>query len=207
MAGWHHWLDRCEFEWTPGVGDGQGGLVCCNSWGRKELDTTERLHFHFSLFTFMHWRRKWQPTPLFLPGESQGQECLVGCHLWVTQSWTQLKQLNSSSSNREAWHAVIHGVTKSRTWLSDWTELNWFHYSLYIDFFISSRSLIKLSCIISILPPSSLLCITLWTSLSDPDCGLCIRKWLLASLLAPLLILPHLILVPSICLLPLLFSM
>ena len=35
-----------------------------------------------SLFTFMHWRRKWQPTPLFLPGESQGQGSLVDCHLW-----------------------------------------------------------------------------------------------------------------------------
>ena len=35
-----------------------------------------------SLFTFMHWRRKWQPTPVFLPGESQGQWSLVGCHLW-----------------------------------------------------------------------------------------------------------------------------
>ena len=35
-----------------------------------------------SLFTFMHWRRKWQPTPLFLPGESQGRQSLVGCHLW-----------------------------------------------------------------------------------------------------------------------------
>ena len=35
-----------------------------------------------SLFTFMHWRRKWQPTPVFLPGESQGQRGLVGCHLW-----------------------------------------------------------------------------------------------------------------------------
>ena len=34
------------------------------------------------LFTFMHWRRKWQPTPVFLPGESQGQGSLVGCHLW-----------------------------------------------------------------------------------------------------------------------------
>ena len=43
MAGWHHWLDGREFEWTPGVGDGQGGLACWNSWGRKELDTTERL--------------------------------------------------------------------------------------------------------------------------------------------------------------------
>ena len=36
----------------------------------------------FSLFTFMHWRRKWQPTPLFSPGESQGQRSLVGFHLW-----------------------------------------------------------------------------------------------------------------------------
>ena len=35
-----------------------------------------------SLFTFMHWRRKWQPTPVFFPGESQGQGSLVGCHLW-----------------------------------------------------------------------------------------------------------------------------
>jgi len=43
MAGWHHWLDGHESEWTPGVGDGQGGLACCDSWGRKESDTTERL--------------------------------------------------------------------------------------------------------------------------------------------------------------------
>ena len=45
MAGWHHWLDECESEWTPGVGDGQGGLACCNSWGRKESDTTEQLNW------------------------------------------------------------------------------------------------------------------------------------------------------------------
>ena len=44
MAGWHHWLG-CESEWTPGVGDGQGGLACCDSWGRKESDTTERLNW------------------------------------------------------------------------------------------------------------------------------------------------------------------
>ena len=43
MAGWHHWLDGHESGWTPGVGDGQGGLVCCDSWGLKESDTTERL--------------------------------------------------------------------------------------------------------------------------------------------------------------------
>ena len=45
MAGWHHRLNRHEFEWTPGVGDGQGGLAHCNSWGCKDLDTTERLNW------------------------------------------------------------------------------------------------------------------------------------------------------------------
>ena len=53
-----------------------------------------------SLFTFMHWGRKWQPTPVFLPGESQGRGSLVGCHLWgrtesdtteVTQQQQQCK--------------------------------------------------------------------------------------------------------------------
>ena len=51
MAGWHHWLDRRESEWTPGVGDGQGGLVCCNSWGHKESDTTERLNWTETILT------------------------------------------------------------------------------------------------------------------------------------------------------------
>ena len=41
MAGWHHWLDGQEFEWTPGVGDGQGGLACWDPWGYKESDMTE----------------------------------------------------------------------------------------------------------------------------------------------------------------------
>ena len=44
MVGWHHRLDVYGFGWTPGVGDGQGGLACCGSWGRKELDMTERLN-------------------------------------------------------------------------------------------------------------------------------------------------------------------
>ena len=44
MAGWHHRLNRHEFECSPGVGDGKGGLVCCDSWGCKELDTTEKLN-------------------------------------------------------------------------------------------------------------------------------------------------------------------
>ena len=60
----------------PGKSHGSRSLVGCNPWGREESDTTERLHFHFSLF--MHWRRKWQPTPVLLPGESHGRRSLVG---------------------------------------------------------------------------------------------------------------------------------
>ena len=44
MVGWHHQLDGHEFEQALGVGDEQGGLACCDSWGHKELDTTERLN-------------------------------------------------------------------------------------------------------------------------------------------------------------------
>ena len=55
---------------------GQRSLVGYSPWGREETDTTS---LSLSLFTFMHWRRKWQPTPVFLPGESQGRGSLVGC--------------------------------------------------------------------------------------------------------------------------------
>ena len=44
MVVWHHWLNEHEFELALGVGDGQGSLVCCSPWGRKESDTTERLN-------------------------------------------------------------------------------------------------------------------------------------------------------------------
>jgi len=76
MAGWHHRLDGREFEWTPGVGDGQGGLACCDSWGCKESDTTERLNwtelnwmafptfFKLSLnFTIRSWWSEPQSAP------------------------------------------------------------------------------------------------------------------------------------------------
>ena len=55
MAGWHCWLDGLEFEWTPGDGDGQGGLACCDSWGHKELDMTEQLNWtEYSIVYIYH---------------------------------------------------------------------------------------------------------------------------------------------------------
>ena len=51
MDGWQHWLNGRESGWTPGVADGQGGLACCDSWGQKELDMTERLNW-----TELNWK-------------------------------------------------------------------------------------------------------------------------------------------------------
>ena len=53
MAGWHHWLDGHEFEWTLGVGDGQGGMACCDLWSHQESDTTEQLNW--TLFKGAWW--------------------------------------------------------------------------------------------------------------------------------------------------------
>ena len=70
-----------------------------------------------SLFTFMHWRRKWQPTPVFLPGESQGRGSLWAAVYGVTQSWTQLKRLSSSSSR-----LVITFLPRSKRLLISWLQ-------------------------------------------------------------------------------------
>ena len=87
MVRWHHWLDGHEFEKALGVGDGQGNLVWGSPW--RSLIVVHDCATSLPLFTFMHWRRKWQPTPVFLPGESQGRGSLVGCRLWgLTESDT-----------------------------------------------------------------------------------------------------------------------
>ena len=61
MAGWHHWLDGRESQWTSGVGDGQGRLACWDSWGRKESDTTEQLIWSDLIFNFIKAFLEWFP--------------------------------------------------------------------------------------------------------------------------------------------------
>ena len=60
-----------------------------------------------SLFIFMHWRRKWQPTPVFLPGESQGRGAWWATVYGVAQSQTWLKRLSSSSSSSSRWYLLV----------------------------------------------------------------------------------------------------
>ena len=89
MAGWHHWLDGRESGWTPGFGDGQGGLACCDSWGRKESDMTEQLNW-----TELNW---WRPTRPFrtntqkrCPFHYRGLEC-------------KSRKSRNTWSNRQVW--------------------------------------------------------------------------------------------------------
>ena len=74
MARWHHWVNGCESQWTPGVGDGQGGLVCCDSWGLKESYMTERL-----IWSDLIWWRPIRPfrtnTQKRCPFHYRGLEC------------------------------------------------------------------------------------------------------------------------------------
>ena len=70
----------------------------------------------FSLFTLMHWRRKWQPTPVFLPGESQGRGSLVGCRLWgcrVGYDWSDLAAAADAWEARRAFQGEGIMCTKS----------------------------------------------------------------------------------------------
>ena len=84
---------------VPGKSHGQRSLVGCSPWDRwGSLRVGHDWATSLSLFTFTHWRRKWQPTPVFLPGEFQGLEAWLAAVYGVTQSQTRLKPHSSSSS-------------------------------------------------------------------------------------------------------------
>ena len=88
MAGWHHWLDGHEFGWALGVGDEQGGLVCCSSWGCNEPDTTEQLNwtemFFWNSLAFSVIQRMlaiWSlvPLPFLNPAWTSGSSQFMYC--------------------------------------------------------------------------------------------------------------------------------
>ena len=97
-----------------------GRLHSMGSLGVGESQVTS-----LSLFTFKRWRRKWKPTPVFQPGESQGRECLVGCHLWgrtesdTTEATQQQQQqdLTSQKHEVEAMNIYLSLVVWSFTYL------------------------------------------------------------------------------------------
>ena len=97
-----------KIPWTeePGGLQPMGSLRFGHNWATS-----------LSLFTFMHWRRKWQPPPVFLPGESQGQGAWWAAIYGVAQSRTRLKWLSSSSSLNQ-WYLML-SLTLECTWMPD----------------------------------------------------------------------------------------
>ena len=133
LAGWHHRFNGHEFEWTPGVGDGQGGLACCDSRGHKESDMTERLNW-----TELNWmlKLKLQLWPPYASADSLEKTLMLQkiegrrrrgwqrmrCLEAITDSMDMsLNKLREMVMDRAAWRAAVLRVTKSQTWLSDWT--------------------------------------------------------------------------------------
>ena len=113
MAGWHHWLDDVS-EWTPGDGDGQGGLACCDSWGRRESNTTERLN----------WTEVWPWASLVAQPVSNPPamwETWVPSLGWEDPIWEGNRYPLQYSGLEKAmdWN----GVTMSQTWLSDFHSM------------------------------------------------------------------------------------
>ena len=140
MAGWHHWLDAHEFGWTPGVGDGRGGLACCGSWGRKESDMTERLN----------WTTKQQKTKYKVTMNDQDPEKSLFNNVeirWVEKGGSCLSLLNSSAKVIYwKWLEPKHSFQSpgislgEKNWitLGDYSHLNLLYYVLCFSVFCSS---------------------------------------------------------------------
>ena len=109
-----------KIPWTeePGGLQSMGSLRVGHDWATS-----------LSLFTFMHWRRKWQPTPVFLPGESQGRGSLVGCRLWGCMESHRVGHNRSDLAAAAA--AVMYARSSRSTWpLHSALLLHWppFHF-------------------------------------------------------------------------------
>ena len=124
MAGWHHWLDGHEFEYTLGVGDGQGGLECCNSRGRQESDTTERLNWtELNLKGMEHYFliRIWQS---FLTLELVSNTYLFFCILWYGRLYYPKHFLNPPLKfQRKTW--LVHLKASSQPLISQISDIKY----------------------------------------------------------------------------------
>ena len=146
MAGWHHRLDGHEFEWTLGVCDGQAGLACCDSWGRKESDTTERLNWRaqeYSISNMTYWimgRHNQSNLPLCNFKLSIGLEhmpiCIpfhwlvVGTSPYFAQDITRRRKLEvwkgeAKRDWQEGWRGLLWECLTNKKKISAWADLSY----------------------------------------------------------------------------------
>ena len=121
MAGWHHWLNGLESEWTPGVGDGQGGLACCDSWGCKESDMTEWLNWRSILPKQHKYLSAQENTPMLSPRFSKRLKRKQHNHctrcLKSISHYSTTVQLKFSNNNK-----VLKTKTERNGYLSWWSR-------------------------------------------------------------------------------------
>ena len=113
MAGWHHGLDGRESEWTQGVGDGQGGLACCNSWGRKESGTTERLNWT-DILCSQRWRSSIQSAKT-----RPGADCGLDHELLIAKFTLKLKKVEKST--RPFRYTTTRPIRRLRVCVPSWS--------------------------------------------------------------------------------------
>ena len=127
MAGWYHWLDAHEFGWTPGVGDWQGRLACCDSWGHKELDTAEQLNwtelnlwFFFSLSSSWFFFKDYRPVTVFWMSLNL---CVPDTFQWVHSGVHCWNKATEQSSPSDVSHGTgrAHGVHPTPCRWENWS--------------------------------------------------------------------------------------
>ena len=135
VSGWHHRLNGREFEWIPGDGDGQGGLACCNSWGRKESDTTEWLNW-----TELNWTTElpYDPAVPLLLSMYQEENMIwndictpvfIAALFTIAKTWKQPRCPSADEWIRKLWYHLPSGLLlscKKNTFesvLMKWTKL------------------------------------------------------------------------------------
>ena len=112
MFGWHHWLFGHRFGWIPGVGDIQGGLACCNSWGHKESDTTERLNWTElnELDQIRAYYTKWGKS------EREKQILYINTYIWNLAGWCWGICSQSSSGEDDVEDRLMDKGRRGRVW-------------------------------------------------------------------------------------------
>ena len=138
MAGWHHGLNGRESEWTPSDGDGQGGLACCDSWGCKETDMTERLnwteYFSFSYSSYYHYINisfycACQHKKVYI-------QLVHSYHLpqqWKTKRFYSVRNKRKIPCLATSWCSLIHWLGSTHHQVGDWPQVSFCSVPFYLQ--------------------------------------------------------------------------